>query len=299
MSDGSSPIVAVDLGSTEETGRWVSELATHLPDTAVVPADDVDRSRPLILVVGNPPGHTLHRYPRLRFVQSVWAGIDRLVVDAPDVPIARMVAPVLSEAMAEFVLMATLMLHRGVPRLRRRQARADWAPVSAPPPGDRRVGLLGCGALGGAAASALAEHGFDVVAWGRSYRLEPVPVVSGDEGLVSVLSRSDIVVNLLPLTSETEGILDAVSFRSMPPGSSVVNVGRGAHVVVADLIAALDGGQLSDAVLDVFTDEPLPATSPLWAHPRVTVFPHVAAPSDPRLLAPATAANVRAFLAGT
>lgn len=136
------------------------------------------------------------------------------------------------------------------------------------------------------------------MAWARSDRQGEVPVVSGEEGWRRLLDRSEIVVNLLPLTDSTRGILDSGAFDLLGPGAALVNVARGAHVVEADLLTALDDGRVSDAVLDVFPTEPLPERHPYWEHPRVTVLPHVAAPSDPDDLVAEVAANLRRFLAG-
>ncbi|HLU52430.1 MAG TPA: glyoxylate/hydroxypyruvate reductase A [Acidimicrobiia bacterium] len=290
-----SAVVGVVVSDLDR--QWITELARLLPECGVTDAaarvGEVE-----VLVVGNPPGSILRSFPRLRFVQSAWAGPDRLMGADADVPVARMVAPELTEFMSEFVSMAVLMLHRQAPRYRRAQEARRWEPLRAELARGRRVGLLGYGELGRPVASRLAEIGFDVVAWARSPRHEAIPVVAGAEGFREVLRRSEILVNLLPLTARTRHILDRAAFDLMPRGASLVNVGRGAHVVEADLLEALDDGRLSDAVLDVFEAEPLPPDHPFWAHPRVTVFPHVAAPSDAADLAPHVAANIRRFLEG-
>lgn len=291
-----APIVGVDVETGRTTRRWVDELEPRLPGFSVAPAAELDPGGVEIAVVGNPPGETLHRYPNLRFVQSTWAGVDALVADPPGVPIARMVSPALTEAMTEFVLMAVLMLHRGAPEYRRRQSARDWEPSLAPPATGRKVGVLGFGSLGAPAARALAGMGFDVLAWARRERGGSIPVVAGNEGLARVLAHAEILVNLLPLTADTVRILDAAAFDRMPAGAALVNVARGGHVVEDDLVAALDAGDLSDAILDVFVHEPLPPSSPLWGHPRVTAFPHVAALSDPARLADAAADNIRRFV---
>lgn len=264
----------------------------------MVDAEEVAASDVEILVVGNPPGENLLRFDGLRFVQSTWAGVDRLIERAPLVPIARMVAPELTELMTEFVLTATLFLHRRFPSYRRDQARGRWQPRPTLPAGERRVGILGFGELGRPAAHRLAEAGFEVTAWARTPRSDRVEVYTGKEGWERLLSHSEILVNLLPLTAETRGILDRTAFATLPRGAAVVNAARGAHVVEADLLEALDRGHLSDAVLDVFDQEPLAADHPFWFHDRVTVMPHVAAPSDPDDLAPHVAANIRRFLEG-
>lgn len=291
--------MGVYFPEAETREEWVSRLAAHLGDLRVVEAEE---SKPLsveILVVGNPPGDELRRFGALRFVQSAWAGVDRLTEGAPPVPIARMVAPELAELMTEFVLASVLALHRRFPAYRRDQVQGKWHPRPTYPAWETRVGVLGFGELGKPAAQALSETGFDVAAWARTSRGGPIPVLTGAEGFRDLLGRSDVVVNLLPLTPDTRGILDHMAFRAMPQGSSLVNAARGAHVVPADLLQALDEGHLSDAVLDVFDEEPLPSDHPFWSHDRIMVLPHVAAPSRPADLAPHLAANIRRFLEGS
>jgi glyoxylate/hydroxypyruvate reductase A len=138
----------------------------------------------------------------------------------------------------------------------------------------------------------LARLGFEVVAWSRTERADPIEVVTGHAGLAALLGRADVLVNLLPLTPATRGILGADGLALLRPGAAIVNCGRGGHVDVDAMVAALDSGRLSHAVLDVFEDEPLAADSPLWAHPKVSVTPHVAAASEPRLAARAVADNI-------
>lgn len=292
------PVVGVVFDDPDTRHEWVVRLSEHLDDLDVVDAEAVDPSHVEIAVVGNPPGGTLARFESLRFVQSAWAGVDRLLAAPPPVPVARMVAPELTGLMSEFVLAAVLSLHRRFPSYRRDQARARWRPRPTPRVRETRVGVLGFGELGGPVAQVLSSVGFDVAAWARSPRAGPIPVLTGREGFRDLLECSGIVVNLLPLTSDTRGILDRAAFGAMPRGAAVVNAARGAHLVEADLLEALDGGQLSDALLDVFDEEPLPADHPFWSHDRVTVLPHVAAPSRPEDLAPHLTANIRRFLDG-
>lgn len=287
--------VAVSDGGLQPD--WIDELARRLPDCRVADADEVIEDLE-VLVVGNPPGSISARFPRLQFVQSTWAGPDRLAESGATVPVARMVAPELAGFMSEFVLLAVLMLHRHVPAYRRSQASRRWEPIEVTPARHKRVGVLGYGELGRPVAQRLAEADFDVAAWARSERSDVLPVLSGESGFREVLGRSEIVVNLLPLTPETRHLLDRSAFDSMPRGAALVNVGRGGHVVERDLLAALDEGRLSEAILDVFEHEPLPPNHPFWSHPRVTVFPHVAAPSNASELAPYVADNIRRFIEG-
>jgi glyoxylate/hydroxypyruvate reductase A len=217
--------------------------------------------------------------PRLRLIQSLGAGIDHLLADPElprEVPIARLVDPSLSRQMVVYVLLAALDHHRDMGAYRAAQARSEWQPVLPQDPTACRVGVMGQGAIGGAAAQAFAALGFDVAGWSRSAKtILGVAGFHGADGLGIFLARSDILICLLPLTDDTAGILDARLFAQLPQGAYVVNVARGAHLVEADLLAAIDSGHLSGAWLDVFRIEPLPGDSPLWGHPAITLTPHI------------------------
>ncbi|HEV2303188.1 MAG TPA: NAD(P)-dependent oxidoreductase [Stellaceae bacterium] len=173
--------------------------------------------------------------------------------------------------------MHVLRFHRDMPGYRAAQANREWRRTRIVRPEERRVGFLGYGMMAKAPALVLKSLGFPVSAWVRRPRDDAeIPLFQGPSQLEPFLNRTDIAVCLLPLTRETQGIFCARSFAMMPKGAMLVNVGRGKHVVEADLIAALDSGQLSYAALDALKPEPLPQESPLWTHPKVTVMPHVA-----------------------
>jgi glyoxylate/hydroxypyruvate reductase A len=243
-------------------------------------------------VVANPAPGVLAALPRLRLVQSLWAGVDKLLADAtlpPQVPLARMVDPAMNAAMAETALWAVLGLHRRFFDYAAQQARCLWLPQAQRRADDVHVQVLGAGQMGQAVAARLAAQGYRVATW----RLR------GGSTLAEALRDAEIVINLLPLTPATHGLLDGRAFAAMACGASLVNLGRGAHVVEADLLAALDAGQLRRAVLDVFHAEPLPAAHAFWRHPQVTVLPHVAALTDERSASAVVAANLGALAAGT
>ena len=161
------------------------------------------------------------------------------------------------------------------------------------------MGLIGLGALGSASARRLTEAGFRVVGWSRSPKeRSSIELFSGEPGLTALLGASDIVVCLVPLTSETRGLLNAGRFALVKPGAALINFARGPIVVASDLLEALDSGRFSHAVLDVFDDEPLPAASPFWSRPDVTVLPHISAPTDRHTAAEVVAENVRRFRRG-
>ena len=271
---------------------WRQALAAALPEAQWL-TPEAARAAPaevVAAVVANPPPGSLQGYPRLGLIQSLWAGVDKLLADPTlpaEVPLARMVDPAMNAAMAETVLWAVLSLHRGFFAYAARQRRSQWRPHAQRRADELGVTVLGQGQMGLAAGERLERLGYRVRGWRR-----------GQDGLAQLLACSDIVVNLLPLTEATRGLMDKAFFAALPPKASVVNLGRGAHVVDADLLAALDSGHLRHAVLDVFHTEPLPPGHAYWAHPRVTVLPHAAAATDPRSAAAVVAANLRALREG-
>ncbi|MDZ7747589.1 MAG: glyoxylate/hydroxypyruvate reductase A [Halofilum sp. (in: g-proteobacteria)] len=282
--------------------RWRDALQRELPglEVRVWPDTGDPADIDYALVWASPDGF-LRELPRLRVVFSLGAGVDHLVgAELPDgVPLVRMVDPALTEGMVEYVLYQVLRHHRGMPAYERQQGRREWRTHEQPRPGERRVGVLGLGELGGACARALAELGFDVAGYARSPReLAGVHVYHGADALPRLLARSDILVCLLPLTAATRGILSADAFASLPRGAVVINAARGAHVVEQDLLRALGEGTLAHAVLDAFETEPLPPEHPYWHHPRITVTPHVASLTNPETGARHVADGIRRERAG-
>ena len=247
-------------------------------------------------VISVPNAASLHRYRNLRFVQSLWMGVDGLLADPeldPMLPLARMVDPGMPVSMAESVAGHVLWAHRFGDVYQRNQRLGVWEDRAQPLARQRTVTVLGLGELGARCAKTLTHLGFRVVGWSRSARAVDDVDVTGDFG--TALGRGEIVVNLLPLTVATRRILDRSAFASMPAGGVLINVGRGAHVVDDDLLAALDSGHVRHAILDVFVTEPLPAEHRYWTHPHVTVTPHVAADSMPETCIPVVAENLRRF----
>lgn len=288
-----------------ERADWWRALTTALPrDTWIdgAGADASARAAADIAVVANPTPGRLAASPRLRLVQSLWAGVDRLLGDPTlpaDVPLARMVDPAMSAAMAETACWAVLSLQRGFLDYLDRQRERTWLPHAQRRADEVPVLVLGLGEMGRAAALKLAGLGFPVAGWNRSARDVPgVRCAHGLGSLDAALGEAEVVVNLLPLTPDTRGLLDARRFAAMRRGAALVNLARGAHVVEADLLAALESGQVARAVLDVFAKEPLPTDHAFWTHPRVTVLPHVAALTDLRTAVATVAANVEAVRRG-
>ncbi len=299
-------LVAADF-SAEEWAQWWPLLQAALPgeqlvrDRHDVPAHAID-----IALVANPPVGSLAGLPGLSLIQSLWAGVDRLLADASvpvTVPLARMVDPLMNDAMAQTALWAVLSLHRGCFGYAAQQRAGVWQANGLLRADEITVAVLGLGQMGRTAARAIANQGYCVLGWSRSagHAVEAgdkVQAFAGGAALPQVLAQSQIVVNLLPLTPATRGLFNAATLAQLPRGASLVNLARGAHVVETDLLAALASGQLHHAVLDVFATEPLPPGHAFWAHPSVTVLPHVAAPTDPRSAVRIAAANVLALRNG-
>jgi glyoxylate/hydroxypyruvate reductase len=289
--------------SADEQSQWLSLLQAALPHERFVTTREPAADHQIdIAVVANPASSALQNLPNLRFIQSLWAGVDTLLDDATlpeEIPLARMVDPAMNTAMAETALWAVLSLHRGYFECAARQAQRRWHSVPQPRADEVSVAVLGLGQMGCAVATRLVQNGYRVNAWSlRATLLEGVQTQHGEAALQPLLSAADIVLNLLPLTAATSGIFNAQTFAAMRLGASLVNLARGAHVVDADLFAALNSGHLKRAVLDVFHTEPLPSDHPFWTHPQVTVLPHVAAQTDPRSAVQVVARNVLAHRSG-
>ena len=248
------------------------------------------------------PGR-LAALPNLRLILSPGAGVDHITRDPSwpaHLPLVRMGGEEPAQRMGEYVCLACLALLRDWRRVTLAQAARRWdyfdAPRSAP---EVTVGVMGLGNLGAKSATMLAGLGFNVIGWARSAKAVPgVECYAGDAERDAFLRRSDILVCLLPDTPDTRGAIRAETIALLPPGAAVVNAARGPQLVWEDLAAALDAGRLSGAVLDVFTTEPLPPDHPAWAHPLVTVTPHLASLASRRSRALYVAGVIRAFEAG-
>ena len=281
---------------------WRRELLARLPGLDVRLWPEIgDPDQVTMALVWLPPPGMLAGLPNLGVVLSLGAGVDSLLRDPtlPDLPLCRMIDPALTRSMSEFVLLQALKYHRQLDVYARQQRQALWEFYLALPAAERRVGVMGLGVLGQDAARLLARHGFHVSGWSRSPKtIDGVACFAGKDGLGPFLEELDILVCLLPLTAETDGILNTSLLARLPRGARLVNVARGRHLVEQDLIDALDTGQLAHATLDVMREEPLPPDHPFWRHPRIDLTPHSASYSLPESGVEIVADNISRFEAG-
>jgi glyoxylate/hydroxypyruvate reductase len=271
--------------------KWAGlSVAPDAPVETVVEGEDDYNPQEISYALGfRPRPGLLKTLPNLKAIFSLGAGVDGFLSDPEfpkQVPLIRFVDRSLAAEMAQYVLMHVLIAHRTQRYFDEAQRQGVWRQRMLPRrTAETRVGFLGMGEIGAFVAPFLVKLGFPVSCWTRARKdLAGVESFAGEGELAAFLSQTDILVCLLSLTRQTAGILNAKAFAAMPKDGFVINVARGAHLIERDLLAALDRGHLAGAVLDVFDDEPLPAMSPLWRHPKVTVTPHVAAISQSEIV---------------
>jgi glyoxylate/hydroxypyruvate reductase A len=278
-------------------------LRDLLPGVAIWEhADDaVDSAVEAVLAWRLKPG-IAGRYPNLRLVCATAAGVEK-ITDVPDldpsVQVMRTVDPLVNTGLAQYVLLMALRHLRALPLFEAQQRAHDWTRYRPPDPFTKTAGILGMGEAGRAIADALRVAGFNVCGWSRTPRSVPgLDVTFGIDGLRLTLARANYLVCALPLTAATRNILDAATMSLLPRGAYVINVARGGHLVEAELIDLIDSGHLAGAALDVQQTEPLPATSPLWDHPAITITPHIAAQASVETVAAQFAENWRRLRSG-
>ncbi len=293
-------LLLVKSGGDEAVPEWQAGFRAVAPDLEVRGWNDpaVDPDAVSYVLVWEPEPGRLATYRNLRIIFSSAAGVDHIVCDPTvpaHLPIVRMVSEETSQTLGEYCCLAALSILRDFPRMIAAQAARRWDTYEPPHTAwDKCVGIMGYGTIGQVAARMLGGLGFQLAGWARSHKaVHGIAMFAGNDELDSFLSRCDILVNLLPDTPETRGILDARRLAMLPRGAGVVNGGRGTAIVLPDLIAALDSGHVAAAVLDVFEEEPLPQDSPAWTHPRITVTGHLAGYASRR----ARAASVAETLA--
>ena len=279
--------IVVDPG--EHHDLWLALLREQLPDDEFVhPDDDVDPVTVESVISWKHPTERILGYPNLRALLLASAGFDHLdpaVMAA--VPVVRLIDPAMADDIALYCLSWVIHFQRDFDRFASDQPTATWSRPAPRFPRDYTVGVLGHGAIGSVVLETCAQHGFRTVGWSRS---------NHDRSYDEFFEASDVVVNLLPLDESTHQAIAAEELAALGDGV-VINVGRGGTVDTGALLAALDG-RMRAAVLDVFTTEPLPADDPLWAHPKVTITPHIAGRTDPTTSVPVIVESIVDLRAG-
>lgn len=252
-------------------------------------------------VAWNHPSNLFDKFPNLKVISSLGAGVDHLLKDntiPESIQFTRIVAPSLSGQMADYVVTAIYNILRKTDSYFNQQKRAVWQPLDPIPKADLHIGIMGLGKMGRKAAIRLKKNGFHVSGWSRTLKkIEGVTCYAGKD-LGAFLSNTNLVVCLLPLTPETEGILDLELFKGLKKPAYLVNVARGEHLIEEDLIYALDADLISHATLDVFSNEPLPESHPFWGREKITITPHIASITDLEEAATLILENYKRMLSG-
>ncbi len=282
---------------------WRAALEKGLGPVDFRPSDMLgDKADIEVAMAWKPPQGLLASLPNLKLIVSLGMGVDHLLADGrvpSGVPIVRIMDEGLIGQMTEYALYWALHHHRDIDKYAENQRDTRWREEPFVDTANRRVGVLGLGSIGQDTSDKFSKLGFPTAGWSRTAKNLPgVETFHGRESLPRFLGRSDILVNVLPLTRETHGLLDAAAFAALPKGAYVINMARGGHVVDEALLAALDSGHLSGAALDVFNQEPLPADHAYWRHPKVHVTPHVAGATNPRTASPGVIENIKRVRAG-
>lgn len=289
--------------ATEELNDWTSAINSRTDKFKVKPIEAMQQEqlqKAEVAIVANPDPDKLKALTNLKWVQSLWAGVEGLLGSGfnPELTIVRLTDPQMAESMSEAVLAWTLYLHRKMPQYATQQSLQQWQQLSLSAPQECNVSVFGLGKLGTRAALRLKQNQFTVRGWSNSSKsIDGIETFHGTNGLDSILPVTDIAIILLPLTAETTSLFNKRCMNKLPAGASIINFARGPIVVQTDLLECLNSSQLDHAVLDVFNEEPLPQNNPLWKHPNVTVLPHISAPTTLSTAASIAAENIDNYLA--
>lgn len=287
--------------------EWLTGIKQRLPQAEIREWQRGDERPADYALVWRPPHEMLANRRDLKAVFALGAGVDAILDQErkhpgtlpAGVPLLRLEDTGMAQQMQEYALSYALRYFRRFDEYQALQQRQEWQPLDPHSLDDFTIGILGAGVLGQSVARKLTEFGFSVRCWSRSAKqLDGVQSFAGEAQRAAFLDGVKLLINLLPNTPETLGILNRELFAQLQPGAYLINIARGAHLVEADLLAALEQGQLAAATLDVFAREPLPQDHPFWRHPRVTITPHIAAITLPQQAMDQIAANIRALEAG-
>ena len=284
-----------------EQEQWIQQLNLLIDQVEIVLPDqmsEADKCEVEMVIAANPSEEQITQFPNLVWTQSLWAGVEKLVKILPDnVTLVRLIDPQLAETMAEAVVAWTLYLQRNMPFYAQQQQNKTWKQLPAKLARETRVSVLGAGELGVKALNYLAKFSYQLKYWNRSNKqLENVKHYQGRSGLQAMLSKTDILISLLPLTEETHGLLNDETLKWLPRGAQIINFSRGAILDTSSLLPLLENGSIAHAVLDVFEQEPLPSSSELWDHPSITVLPHISAPTNIISASHIVASNINEYL---
>jgi glyoxylate/hydroxypyruvate reductase len=266
--------------------QWLKILKKKLPKERIVKFSNLKKSdykKIDVAIVANPNPTEVKKLVNLKWIQSVWVGVEKLVESfkSERVKIVRLVDPEMNRTMSEAVLSWVLYLHRDMHFYQVHQNKRVWKEADYIKPSKKIVSIIGLGELGSASAAKLIENGFNVCGWSRGKKnIKKVKSFTGELGLKNMLKQTDILVCLIPLTRNTKYLLNYKMLSYLKKGASIINFARGAIINAKDLVKHLNSGTIKHAVLDVFEQEPLPKTSILWKHKNVTVLPHISAHTD-------------------
>ncbi len=282
----------------KDVSNWVTALHACDPKLKVEVWPEIGNPEEIeFALCWNHPAAVLQQFPNLKCISSLGAGVNHLLNDSTrptNIPLVRLVDDGLKQSMAEYVMLGVLEHFRRFQDYRQQQTDGEWKEQQIPHMSEIGIGIMGCGEIGRYVANKLSEFGCNVFGWSRSPKeINNIPVYSGNDELDKFLKKANILVCLLPLTPETENILNTQTFNRLPPKTYLINVARGFHLVEEDLLLALESGQLSGALLDVFREEPLPKHHPFWSHNKITITPHVASVTNPKSAAVQIVENYR------
>ncbi|APG60290.1 2-hydroxyacid dehydrogenase [Christiangramia salexigens] len=266
--------------------NWVKALENQHPGLNIyVYPEDHDKEEVEFALTWNHPRGLFKNYPNLKVIASMGAGVDHITQDPglpEDVKITRIVDEMISEDMSDYVLSQVMNHIRGLHEYTKMQQEKKWDRFQYKRPKDTKIGIMGLGVLGNAVADKLNKNGFQIYGWSKTEKTcDNVTSFHGKDQLDEFLENSEILVCLLPLTKDTENILNANLFDRLPEGAYVINAARGQHLVEHDLMEMIDNGHLSGASLDVFREEPLPEEHPFWEHSKINITPHIASLTNP------------------